>query len=213
MRNLGIQESMDLNSLVAIVSANTLVLAILAFLIKSIISHWLNKDVAKFKSDIEHTAKESFAIVQSDLEKERIRLQVSYSGIFEKQAEAIIELFKLLTTFESHINHALYDKDDKEEDYKKFVESWRELFNYFRINRILLPKNLDQLIDQFQSDIFFGVDQYRRLEKRLERDYIKEEQMDKIFSQQDVVLMELDKIQKLKEQLTHQLRLIIGISE
>lgn len=204
---------MELNSLVAIISANTIVLAILAFLAKSIVAHWLNKDVAKFKSDVEHAAKESFAIIQSDLEKERIRLQVSYSGIFEKQAETIVELFKLLTNFESNINHALYDKGDKEEDYKNFVESWRELFNFFRINRILLPKALDQLIDKFQSDIFFGVEHYRRLEKRLDRHYINQEQMDKIFSQQDAVLKELDNIQKLKEELTRQLRLIIGISE
>ncbi len=204
---------MELNSLIAIISANTIFLGILAFLTKSIITHWLNKDVAKFKSDVEHAAKESFALVQSDLEKERIRLQVSYSGIFQKQAEVIIELFKLLTNFESYINYALNEKDDKKEDYKNFDESWKELLYYFRVNRILLPKNLDELIDKFHRGIFFGVDEYRRLEKRLDRHYLKEEQIDKIFSRQDVVVKELDNIKKLKDELTHQLRLIIGVSE
>jgi len=204
---------MDLNSVITIITANTLILAVLAFLTKSIITHWLNKDVAQFKNDVEHKAKESISIFQSELEKERIRLQVSYSGIFEKQAEVIIHLFKLLDSFESAINSALYEFCGKEDEFEKFVTAWRELFNYFRANRILLPKELDELVYKFQSDIFFSVEEYRRIEKRLDRKYIDDVQIEKYFSRQDVILKDLDNIKKLKEELTHQFRLIIGISD
>ena len=50
-----------------------------------------------FKSKLAQDAAESISSYQSDLEKERIRLQISYGGIFEKQASVIVELFRLVT--------------------------------------------------------------------------------------------------------------------
>ena len=167
----------------------------------------------KFKSEVAYKAKESISIFQSGLEKERIRLQVSYSGIFEKQAEVIIHLFKLLVNFENTINCALYDLSNEKNEFEKFVKAWRELFDYFQLNRILLPKDLDEFIYKFQNDIFFGVDEYRRVEKRISGSNLEGSQIDKYFAQQDIILKDLDEIKNLKDELTHQFRMIIGVTE
>jgi len=202
---------MDIYSIIGIVSANTIVLAILAFLAKSIITHWLNKDVAKFKIEVEQKAKESISSYQSELEKERIRLQVSYAGIFEKQANVIIELYKLLVKFDDSVDFATYS--DGDDDYKIFLDNWRSLVIHFEENRILIPESVDVFIENFHRNVFSGVDGYRRLERQINKQYGNEEQREKLFDRQDKINGELDKIPALKKELSNKLRGIIGITE
>jgi hypothetical protein len=83
-------------AIIGAIAANTIAIAVLAFLARSIIKHFLSQDIEKFKNSLESEAKIEIESYPSKLENEQIRLQISHSGIFEKQAMVIIEIYKLI---------------------------------------------------------------------------------------------------------------------
>lgn len=202
---------MDINTVIAIISANSIVLAILAFLAKSIINHFLTKDVALFKSQLAKDASESMSAYQSELEKERIRLQISYGGIFEKQAKVIVELFRLITALEKTVPDATFSESPEDIYYDDFIRAWRDLVQYYDENRVLLPESVDDLISHFNRNAKIGVDGYRSTENQISRSNISDAELEKILSRQDRALVNLDEIPNLKMKLTEKFRSIIGV--
>lgn len=69
--------------------SSALVIGAVTFLARSIFLHYLNKDIALYKEQIKSEASNQLETYKSELEKDRLRLQISYGGIFEKQANAV----------------------------------------------------------------------------------------------------------------------------
>ena len=193
------------------IAANALALGVLGWLLKSILSHWLDKDVSKFKLEIEENANKTIANYQSELEKERIRLQISYGGIFEKQANAILELFTLSVEFEKRVQAATHAADNKSQEYGQFIECWRNLVGFYEKHKILLPESIEEIFENFSNGTFWSVEDYRRAEQRISRQNITNEQLDKLFSKQDKALADLDQLPALKKELTSKLRSLVGV--
>ncbi len=200
------------DEIIKAIATNTITLGILAYLFRSIIRHWLDKDISSFKSKVESNAKEAIASYQSELEKERIRLQIQYGGIFEKQAEAILELYRLIVAFEKSINDATF-REDEGKSYEQFISHLCALTDFYDDNQILFPEIIENLFDEFHKTAFFATGNYRRSEQRLSRIYITEKQFDNIFAQQDRALDELKQLPILKKELTLCLRKTIGTIE
>ena len=195
------------------IAANTLVLAVLAFLSKSIITHWLNKDVKEFETKLRHTAELNIAEYQSRLEKEKLRLQISYGGIFEQQAKVILKLFELMTELQVTIELAIYAKDEKDPEYVEFMGNWKEYSKYYTRNKILLPESLEKPFDKLMTDAYWSVYKYRRAEKQIARDGRSEAEYEKLFDRQEEAQKVIDQIPNLKDQLTKSLRSLIGVGE
>ena len=193
------------------IAANALVLGILGYLFKSILSHWLDKDVSKFKLEIEGDAKTTIANYQSELEKERIRLQISYGGIFEKQANVILELFTLSVEFEKQVQSATHTAVNKGQEYEQFIECWRNLVGFYEKHKILLPESIEEIFEKFSNGTFWSVEDYRRAEQRISRQNITNEQLDRLFLKQDKALADLDQLPALKKELTSKLRSLVGV--
>ena len=193
------------------IAANAVVLGILGFLFKSIFSHWLDKDVSKFKLKIEEDAKKTIASYQSELEKERIRLQISYGGIFEKQANAILELFTLSVEFEKQVQRSTHTAGNKSEEYEKFINCWQNLIGFYEKHKILLPESIEEIFEKFSNGTFWSVEEYRRTEQRIFGQNITNEQLDKQFLKQDKALAVLDQLPALKKELTSKLRSLVGV--
>jgi len=198
--------------IIGAIAANTIMIAVLGFLARSVIQHFLSKDIEKFKSNLESEAKSELESYRSNLEKERIRLQISYSGIFEKQATVIIEMYKLILNFENKIRSFMTPMDDLNELYGEFIDSYRVLFNYFEINRILLPKTLEADFENFLKKMYLAVNQHKRVESQINQGYMLQEvDFDKLFKQQDQAFEIIDKLPDFRRELTDKLRLLIGV--
>jgi hypothetical protein len=66
----------EFNVLLTALGANALVLGVLGYLFKSIITHFLNKDVETFKSTLQSDVTQQVEKYRSELEIERTRLQI-----------------------------------------------------------------------------------------------------------------------------------------
>lgn len=207
-------------TIIGAVAANTIVLAILSYLARSIIQHFLSKDIEKFKNKLELEAKTEIESYRSKLEKERIRLQISYGGIFEKQAIVIIEIYKLILDFEKKITSVMTPLgEDKDQLYRDFTESYKVLFNYYEDNRILLPKSFEEAFEAFLKRIYNAINVHKSVSEQLDRrqilerlNILKKEDVERLYSQQDKAFEIIDNFPVFKNNLSEKLRSLIGIS-
>lgn len=115
-----------LDSVLITVGSNAILLAVLGFLCRSIINHLLTKDINSYKAE---------------LAVQNTRLQVSYGGIFEKQANAIIEIYASLLELE------LGGQSLREaKQWSAYRDQIRGVVNQYHQLRVLLPEELDKKV-------------------------------------------------------------------
>lgn len=132
---------MDINTFLTALAANTIVLGVVGFLSRSIVVHFLNKDVESFKSKLQADASRQIEEFKSTLEIERARLQISYGGIFAKQADVLMKLYELLLNLEAEVNSGIVGTDAWTK-YQKKLDTYKA---YYHENRALIPEELDAL--------------------------------------------------------------------
>ena len=190
---------------------STFLIGAVGWLTRSLIKHYLDKDLNSSKLKIESEAKRQIESYKSQLELERSKLQTRYSGIFEKQAEAILRLYKDLESFSQKAEFALglaaTDPDTKEE----FKHIYYELKDNYSKDRIFLPSDIDDLCRHFFSQMFINVWVYSRYEEGM-RFLPDETKFDEIWGKQEkaleIVQVELPKI---KSELIQKFRFLLGI--
>lgn len=180
-----------LEAIIASIAANAVVLGVLGFLFKSLISNLLDKDITQYRDK---------------LEKENMRLQISYGGIFEKQATAIIELYKGLADLERATYKTIHNSEDPAIKWEWFRESWASVRNSYDSYRILLPEDVDQDFKIFLNKIFDGVLHYTNSDRRI-MSPATEDEFKKLMEKQNEALAVIEKeIPDLKEKLIQKIR-------
>lgn len=95
--------------------SNVLVLGIIGFLSRNLVTHLLDKDKRNHEN-------------QLDIEK--IRFQASFSWVYEKQALAVSELYELFLELESMVNGGIYLENWN--DYRRQLEILRSKYHKSR---------------------------------------------------------------------------------
>jgi len=126
---------------------SSVLIGAVGWLARTLIKNLLDKEMAETKNRLESDAKKQIEQFKSQLEIERVKLQTRYSGIFSKQAEAILGLFQKLEAFSKMANLALANAGTDEEVKEEFRKQFIELKENYSINRIFLPKEVDNLSD------------------------------------------------------------------
>lgn len=207
-----------IETIIGVIAANAILLGVLGFLTRSIIQHFLSKDIEQFKNNLESEAKIEIESYRSKLEKEHIRLQISYGGIFEKQANVIIEIYKLILDFEEKIRFFMTPIDGRDKAYKEFIQSHSVLFNYYEKNRILLPKTFEESFESFLKKIYNAIETHKNVDEQLKRreilerlNMLKEKDIDRLYKRQDKAYEIIDNLPHFRNDLTEKLRALIGL--
>lgn len=119
---------------IAAVVSNAVALAALGFLFKSLIGHFLDKDINSYKSK---------------LDAENLKLQIAYGGIFEKQANAILELYSKLLSLELGASSGNLRTP---EQWNKYLDSIQSAASFYHEQRVMIPQTLDaKVLETIQS--------------------------------------------------------------
>lgn len=200
-----------METVLAALGANALVLGALAYLIKALIGARLEKDLAEFKSSVERKASEEMERFRAQLEKDRLRMQISYGGIFERQADAILALYGSLVALERGASDAIHLGGDRQERRKKFEIPLWELHKTIIDKQILLPPEVDKAMEAFLNKLPRAVRTYISVESR-DLSRLSPTEMDKLFEQQDKAMEVIEKeIPELRGQLVAEMRRVIGV--
>lgn len=81
-----------MKDLLQVLVPQAVLLAVLGFLCRSIVRHWLTKDVARFKDQLHAEQEIQARQIQHALEIAKLEYQVRFTRLFEKRFEKIEEL-------------------------------------------------------------------------------------------------------------------------
>lgn len=138
-----------LEFIVALGVSQVVLLAVLAFLARSVIVHWLGKDLEKFKADLNSGAALALERFKAQLERDAREHEVRFADLHARRAEAIATVHASLVgarrTMRSLVNTWSADNRD---DFSEAWEEFRELRHLFALNRIYLPEALCTQLDE-----------------------------------------------------------------
>jgi hypothetical protein len=140
-----------LQHFVTFVSGFAIVVAGLAWLAKKLFTHFLDRDIGKFKARLEAEASAEIEHLKSQLQRTAYEHQVTFSKLHEKRAETVETLFSMLLDFTaaaqqflSPIN-SIPDQAKKDKAHRKLSE----LSLFFAQHRIYLSKAVCASIAKF----------------------------------------------------------------
>ena len=152
-----------MTDLALVLVSNATVVAVIGFLMKALINRQLDRENAKFQANLQASADREMEQFRARLDRERLRLQISYGGIFEKQANAVLDLYRSAVEFRAAAVTTMDIPIEEESESRAFRECWRRLHNCYITNRVLLPDDLDRKCREFVDDFYSKVFQHKRL--------------------------------------------------
>ncbi|AWB72211.1 hypothetical protein ACPD0U_003437 [Vibrio cholerae] len=181
--------------------------ALLSFGFKKYIDHQLKLKEQSQMADLKVKADREVAIYKAKLEQESLRFNVKTSGVYEKQAKVITEIYSQLSDLEDQMNIAINQGTPWDEKYQKFKSTYFVLRTFWRRNRILLSEEVDTLIRALLSDTFWAVEHYGSGESSF-----RQGNFDTADVQKEKASKLIESIPKILELLVSEFRETIGVT-
>jgi hypothetical protein len=129
-------------------------LACLGFLAKSIINHYLSKDIEKYKEQLKANSELAQKELENSLKLIAIEHNIRFKSLHEKRAEVIAELYRRLSEAVNYTRSflSLFEVDGDKSKPEKYEDAMRKFFDfgsYFEKHRIYFSQDHCDLIDAF----------------------------------------------------------------
>jgi hypothetical protein len=128
--------------------------SIVIFLGKTLVNQILSRDIEAFKAGMQKDAALEMERLRSELQKAAFEHQVRYSKIYDRRAEVIAHIYKLIAethniarTISSDGTRAVFPSSST--DVAELAKKTNELFIYFRAHKLYLDKALAEDIAKF----------------------------------------------------------------
>jgi hypothetical protein len=194
---------------------NVALLAVVAWLARSLVGQLIAKDIERFKADLASASTVAAERLKHELQLAAQEHHVLISKLHERRAQVIAETYRLLVEahwaaqdFVSPMEWA--GEPDKRQKYATAMNKAAEFYRYFDKNRIYLPHELCERLEYFVRDmrktvIGFGV--HVRLDEAAMPDHAIEKKHQAWMQASEYFDAELPKARAALEQ---ELRAIIG---
>ncbi len=141
------------------VGGSVVLLAIAGWLIRTIIQHFLARDIEQYKFDIRKQGEVELEKLRAALKIEAVTHEITFSKLHNRRAEIIEELFKKLVAFDDSASSLMveFDMDDSEElreKADKFIDIYHDFQKYAEQNQIYFSEELCKLIAALHSEVF-----------------------------------------------------------
>ena len=134
----------------------------LAWLLRSLVTYLLSKDVEAHKALLSANAATELEKAKYALQLAAFEHQTRYARLHEKRADVVARTFEMLVQTERAVRRFVYSGKESQhqsngEASATASDSVRDLYNFFESNRIYLPEQiaqqLDSLIKQVRAEI------------------------------------------------------------
>lgn len=166
-----------IEELIKFLGGSALFLGAVAWLIRSLIIHRLNKDITDFKTNLQHESKIEFQKVSHYLRLSGLEYEHRVALLHEKRAEVIAELYRLLIEFivaaESYTSIAEFSNEPgKNEKETLLNNSVYEFGRYYIINRIYFSKLICNSVDELLTKALGPIQKYSYWRKQEGKGYV-----------------------------------------
>jgi hypothetical protein len=147
---------------------NVVFLGVVAFLGRSVIGQWLNKDLERFKGDLRNSANAELEQLRSSLEIAANEHSILLTRLQDRRAEVIDQLYGRLATAiaDSKLFIAFQSSESPESDpkhvkvYERASESLNTFRDYFDQKRVWVPEECCSKIELLQDAIVQAFNDY-----------------------------------------------------
>jgi hypothetical protein len=203
------------DELIKFLGGTTIVVAAVAWLIKSLVSHFLSKDVESYKQQLQS---------ESTVELERLRHELRLLAsahekqmhlLQEQRAKTIAELYSKLIDFlaaaESFANIVEWSGEPpKEKKAELLGEKAIVFYEYFRCNRIYFTEDLCQKVDALFKEVNTSMLSYRFWMARAKKSDQASIKMDDAWDKAWDLMQE--KVPLLLSAIETEFRTLLGVS-
>lgn len=166
-----------------ILGGTAIAMAALAWLSKSLLIHFLSKDIEKHKASL--TAQNALEIerLRAQLTKQALEHEVRFRRVDEKVAEHLDQvyrhLFRLYESVCSYVRDLEWSSEPpKEEKLEAASEANRAFWDYSLLNRVYVPPSLFQRVRQLADKLTKITNEFTRGLRREERGVVRDDDKD-----------------------------------
>jgi len=137
---------------------NVALLAVIAFLGQRLIVHWLDKDLGRFKQDLEHSATLEVEALKGRLQVAANEHAILLTKLQERRAEVIGTLYggisRGVRALESYVRPMQWAGEEPlNTKATKARTTLMETFQFFEDNRVWLTEDCARLVEEFLEDL------------------------------------------------------------
>ena len=141
------------------VGGGAVLLAAVAWLIRSLASHLLTKDIEKYKFDLKREADKELEAIKASLNIEALTHQIRFSKLHNRRADVIEQLYRKIVALETAAAclEAEFQMDDQKELKEKadsLIDRFFEVHSFIEDNNIYFSEDLSNNIKEFNTLYF-----------------------------------------------------------
>jgi len=147
---------MGFNEIIAAIGGSAVLFAAMAWLTRSVINHFLSRDLEKFKLKLQEESQQELMRLQSSLQLVAFEHQIRFSQLHERRAKIIAELYSKVVELYRKVSTfvRLYKSLEEAKNKENIKDLWKaadEFQNYFDKHRIYFNKDTCTIIDSFNE--------------------------------------------------------------
>jgi methionine salvage enolase-phosphatase E1 len=145
--------------LIKFIGGAAVLLAVVAWLIRSLIRYLLTKDIEKYKFDLKREADKELEAIKASLNIEALTHQIRFSKLHDRRADVIEKLYTKIVALEtaSGCLEAEFQMDDYDELKQKadlLIDRYFDVHSFIEGNKIYFSENLSDNIKKFNALYF-----------------------------------------------------------
>jgi hypothetical protein len=126
-------------------------LAAIAYLIKTIVSNRLTRETEQFKTALQINSNAETERLKNSLQMIALEHQVRFSKLHERRAEVIAELYELLLETEGIARSFVFTGNRDPNEAARARDKVLELYHFIQKRRLYLPTSVCSLLDNFEG--------------------------------------------------------------
>ncbi|MFL5330231.1 MAG: hypothetical protein ACJ8C4_15125 [Gemmataceae bacterium] len=183
-----------------------------AWLTRSLVLHWLSKDIERHKSQLKYQADRDIDLVRNELRQAGFQFEKRFGFLHEQMAKTLIDCYPLLVDVKRSVQSYLSvmewtGEPPKEEKLKLVREKVITFDEFFSKKRLLFPKHLATMIDE-TLDVAMGA--IRDFRDGLERERSSRQTKDPMDHWSKAFATVREKIKPLFEAMDDEIQRLLG---
>jgi len=147
----------DWQQLLNTVFSGAMILAVVSYLLKTVLNHGLNRDMESFKARLQASADVEIEKLKSNLQMVGVEHQVRFSNLHLKRAEMIAEIYGQMVDAEQIGKQFVYqDSYIESKRQEAYFETGKKLIDFYFFvekRRIYLPDHICALLTTFLDTV------------------------------------------------------------
>jgi len=165
-----------IKQLLALLGGFTVLIGTLAWLVKSLIAHWMTNSLETHKNTLKAVSDLEIERFKDELRRTAFVRETRFSTLHIEVVKAIIEVSVPLNALREvvmdYLSPAEMDGVTKEEKWKRLGPAYQKFKEVYESNRILLPRNVKQMVDEFTANSSISAQRFatsKRINEQLNR--------------------------------------------